>query len=71
MAFLNNRQAKIAALGVTALGVKSLILILLQNPRSRNRESLRKTVPGVGGAGNNPKIFLKVEKPAASAFFPA
>jgi hypothetical protein len=52
-------------------GVKSLFLILLQNPRSRNRENLRKTVPGVVGAGNNLKIFLKVEKPASSAFLSA
>jgi hypothetical protein len=52
-------------------GVKPKLLILLQNPRSRNRENLRKIVPGGVGARNNLKIFLKVEKPASSAFLSA
>ena len=37
-------------------GVKSLFLILLQNPPSQNREDLSKTVSGAVGIGNNPKI---------------
>jgi len=45
-------------------GVESLFLILLQTPPSRKRENLWKTLSGVGGAGNDIEIFLKVEKPS-------
>jgi len=34
-------------------------MILLQNPRLKNRENLWETLSGAVGAGNNLKIYLK------------